>query len=131
MNIFSLTRVNSLPLNSWKNENYEENGKFFTKKSILFFILHMISNFHSIWSTNKNTVVSHRKENFIENGNQRIFFYISYFNLVHLITMHYYMHFGKDNMNTFLYINFLTLLKCGEKSLYFTVKSLKLFQFSC
>ena len=39
------------------------------------------------------------------------FFYISNFNLVHLITMHYYMHFGEDNMN--LYINFLTLLKCG------------------
>ena len=32
--------------------------------------------------------------------------------------MHYYMHFGKDNINTFLYINFLTLLKCGEKSLH-------------
>ena len=91
----------------------------------------MIFNFHLIWTTNKKTVVSHRKENFIENGNKRIFFYISYFNLVHLITMHYYMHFGKDNMITFLYINFLTLLKCGEKSLYFTVKSLRLFQFSC
>ena len=77
----------------------------------------MISNFYSIWTTNKNTVVSHRKENFIENGNKRIFFYISYFNLVPFITMHYYMHFGKDNMNTFLYINFLTLLECGEKSL--------------
>ena len=77
----------------------------------------MISNSYSIWITNNNTVVSHRKENFIENGNQRIFFYISYFNLVHLITMHYYMHFGKDNMNIFLYINFLTLLKCGEKFL--------------
>ena len=73
----------------------------------------MKSNIYSIWTTNKNTVVSHQKENFIENGKQRIFFYISYFNLVHLITMHYYMHFGKDNMNTFLYINFLTLLKCG------------------
>ena len=77
----------------------------------------MISNFYSIWTKNKNTMVSHRKENFIENGKQRIFFYISYFNLVHLITMHYYMHYymnsGKDNMNTFLYINFLTLLKCG------------------
>ena len=77
----------------------------------------MTSKFYSIWTTNKNTVVSHRKENFIENGNQRIFFYILYFNLVHLITMHYYMHFGKDNINTILYINFLTLLKCGKKSL--------------
>ena len=84
----------------------------------------MISNSHLIWTTNKKTAVSHRKENFVEHGNQRIFFYILYFNLVPLITMHYYMHFGKDNMNTFLYINFLTLLKCGEKSLYFTEKSL-------
>ena len=85
--------------------------KFSRIKDILFLILHMIFNFHSIWTTNKKTVVSHRKGNFIENGNKRIFFYISYFNLVHIITMHYYMHFGKDNMNTFLYINFLTLLK--------------------
>ena len=61
----------------------------------------MMSNFYSIWTTNKNTVVSHRKKNFIEKGNQRIFLYISYFNLVHLITVHYYMHFGKENMNTF------------------------------
>ena len=72
-----------------------------------------MSKFNSIWTTNKNTVVSHRKENFIENNKQRIFFYISYFNLVHLITMHYYMRIGKDNMNTFLYINFLDLLKSG------------------
>ena len=61
-----------------------------------------MSNFYSIWTTNKNTVVSHRKENFIEKGKQRIFFCISYLNFVHLITMHYYMHFGKGNMNTFL-----------------------------
>ena len=60
--------------------------------------------FYSIWTTNKNTVVSHRKENYIENGKQRIFFPISYFNLVHLITMHYYMRFGKDNMNTFSFL---------------------------
>ena len=132
MNIFYLTRINSLPLNSRKKtKTTKKTEKFSRIKSILFLILHMVSNFHSIWTTNKNTVVSHQKENFIENGNQRIFFYISYFNLVHLITMHYYMHFGKDKMNTFLYINFLTLLKCGEKSLYFTVKSLRLFQFSC
>ena len=132
MNIFSLTHVNSLPLNSRKKtKTTKKTEKFSRIKSILFLILHLISNFHSIWTTNKKTAVSHRKENFIENGNQRIFFYISYFNLVHLITMHYYMHFGKDNMNTFLYINFLTLLKCGEKSLYYTVKSLRHFQFSC
>ena len=80
---------------------------------IFFSILHIVSNFYSIWTINENTVVSYRKENFIENGKQRIFSYISYFNLVHLITIHYYMHFGKDNMNTFLYINFLALLKCG------------------
>ena len=72
-----------------------------------------MSKFYSIWTTNKNIVVSHRKENFIENDKQWIFFYISYFNLVHLITMHYYMRFGKDNMNIFLYINFLALLKSG------------------
>ena len=72
----------------------------------------MMSNFYWIWTTNKNTVVSHSKENFIENGKQLIFFYISYFNLVHLITMHYYMRFGKYNMNT-LSINFLALLKSG------------------
>ena len=132
MNIFSLTRINSLALNSRKKtKTTKKTEKFSRIKSILFLILHMIFNFHSIWTTNKNTVVSHRKENFIVNGNQRIFFYILYFNLVHLITVHYYMHFGKDNMNTFLYINFLTLLKCGEKFLYFTVKSLRLFQFSC
>ena len=73
----------------------------------------MMSNFYSIWTSIKNTVVFHRKENFIENGKQRIFFYISYFNLVYLITIHYYMPFGKDNMNTFLYINFLAHLKSG------------------
>ena len=66
----------------------------------------MKPNFYCIWTTNKNTVGSHQKENFIENGKQRIFFYIWYFNLVHLITMHYYMQFGENNMNTFLYINF-------------------------
>ena len=132
MNIFSLTRLNSLPLNSQKKRKLRRKHKKISRiKSILFLILHMISNFHSIWTTNKKTVISHRKENFIENGNQRIFFYISYFNPVHLITKYYYMHFNKDNMNTFLYINFLTLLKSGEKSLYFTVKSLRLFQFSC
>ena len=129
MNIFSLTRVNSLATLKFSNKTKttKKTEKFSRIKSILFLILHMISNFHSIWTTNKNTVVSHRKETFIENGNKRIFFYISYFNLVHLITM----HFSKDNMNTLLYINFLTLLKCGEKSLYITVKSLMLFQFSC
>ena len=74
MNIFSLIRINSLPLNSRKNENYEENGKFSRIKSILFLILHMISNFHSIWTANINTKVSHRKENLIENSNQLIFF---------------------------------------------------------
>ena len=73
-----------------------------------------MSNFYSIWTTNKNTVVSHRKENYIENGKQRIFNYHIFLHvdlifLVDLITMHYYMHFGKDNMNTFLYINFLTI----------------------
>ena len=73
-----------------------------------------MSNFYSIWTTNKITVVPLRKENFIENGKQWIFFDISYFNLVHRVAMYYYMHFGKDNMNTFLYyINFLALLKCG------------------
>ena len=78
----------------------------------------MMSNFHSIWTTNKNTVVSHWKENFIENGNQQIFFYILYFNLVHLITMHYCMHFGKDNMNTFLgsYISIFWLSWNVEKN---------------
>ena len=90
----------------------------------------MMSNFYSIWTTNKNTVVSHQKENFIENGKQRIFFYILYFNLVHLITMHYYMHFGKDNMNTFLYINFWLSWNVDKNPFYFTVKSLRLFQFS-
>ena len=37
MNIFSLTRVNSLPLNSWKNENYKENGKITTNKIYFIF----------------------------------------------------------------------------------------------
>ena len=37
MNIFLLTRVNSLPLNSRKNKNYEENGKFFTNKIYFIF----------------------------------------------------------------------------------------------
>ena len=39
MNIFSLTRVNSLPLNyrEKKNENYEENGKIFTNKIYFIF----------------------------------------------------------------------------------------------
>ena len=95
MNIFSLTRVNSLSLKSRKNENYEENRKLFTNK--IYFIFDFTYDiqflFDIIWTTNKNTVVSHRKENFIESGKQRKFFYISYF-------------------NTFLYINFLTLLKC-------------------
>ena len=55
-----------------------------------------------------------RKENFIENGKQRIFFYISYFNLVHLITMYYYMHLVKITWILFYsYINFSDFLKCG------------------
>ena len=108
MHISSLTCLNSLPLKSWKKT--KKNGKLPWIKSILFSILHMMCNFYSIWTTNKNTVVSHRKENFIVNGKRRIFLYISYLNLVHLITMHYYMDFGKDHMNTFLYNNFLTLL---------------------
>ena len=114
MHILSLTRVNSLTLKSRKKtKTTKKTEKFSRIKSILFLILHMISNFYPIWTTNKNTVVCHRKEYFIENGKQRIFFYIPYFNLVHLINMHYYMHFGKDNMNTSLYIIFLTILKCG------------------
>ena len=133
MNICSLTRVNSLPLNSRekKTKTTKKTENFSRIKSILFFILHMISNFHSIWTTNKKNCGFPSKRKFHRKRQPTDIFYISYFNLVHLITMHYYMHFGKDRMNTLLYINFLTLLKCGEKSLYFTVKSLRLFQFSC
>ena len=112
MHILSLTRVNSLTLKFRKKTE-----KIPWIKSILFLILHLTPNFYSIWTTNNNTVVSHRKENLIENDKQRIFFNISYFILIHIITMHYYMRFGKDNMNTFLYIHFLALLNCGWKFL--------------
>ena len=64
-----------------KKKSTKKREKFSRIKYILFLILHMMSNFYLIWITNKNTVVSHRKENFIENGKQRIFFYILYFNL--------------------------------------------------
>ena len=77
MNIFSLTRVNSLPLKFIilkKTKTMKKTENFSRIKSILFLILHMISNIYLIWTTNKNTVVSHRKENSIENGNQWIFF---------------------------------------------------------
>ena len=75
MHILSLTRENSLPLESRKKtKTTKKTEKFSRIKYILFLILHMISNLYSIWTTNKNTVVSHRKENSIENGKQRIFF---------------------------------------------------------
>ena len=76
MHILSLTRVNSLPLKSKKKKTKttKKTGKFSRIKAILFLILHMISNLYSICTTNKNTVVYHRKENSIENGKQRIFF---------------------------------------------------------
>ena len=64
-----------------KKKTTKKTEKYPGIKSILFLILHMMSNFYLIWTTNKNTVVSHRKENFIENGKHRIFLYISYFNL--------------------------------------------------
>ena len=44
MNIFSLTRINSLPLNSQKKtKTMKITEKFSRIKSILFLILHMIS----------------------------------------------------------------------------------------
>ena len=88
--------------------------------------------FYLIWTTNENTVVPHRKENFIKNGKRLIFFYISYFNLaisslciiisilVKITRIHSIHHFF------FFFFFWLSWNVC-----FFTVKSLRLLQFSC